>query len=348
LGDDGDDDVTGQATLLGPDAADWREALTRAAHDVYHLPEFVVMDASLSGGTPVAVRYDEPGRVLLLPLVLRPIPDSGLRDAASPYGYPGPVSNVEPDDHDFWTRACRALVELLRKEGIVTAFVRLHPMLPAPVDALAAVGTIVHHGQTVSVDLSVDAEEMWRQTHRTHRNQINKARRAGVEIVVDDWSRVEEWIGVYHDNMRRVGASDYYFFPPAHFRTLRRTLSDRAHLAVALADGELLGGNLFFEYRGFMHTYLQATRDGATHYADKLLYDEVRRWGRDHGNAVFHLGGGLGGAHDTLFAYKAAFGAGRHDFHTWRVVTDPDAYADLLAPGVPAESTMSGRFPPYR
>lgn len=340
--------MTGQATLLGPDAADWREVLTRAAHDVYHLPEFVVMDASLSGGTPAAVRYDEPGRVLLLPLVLRPIPDSGLRDAASPYGYPGPVSDVAADDHDFWTRACRALVELLRKEGIVTAFVRLHPMLPAPVDALAAVGTIVHHGQTVSVDLSVDAEEMWRQTHRTHRNQINKARRAGVEIVVDDWSRVDEWIGVYHDNMRRVGASDYYFFPPAHFRTLRRTLGHRAHLAVALADGELLGGNLFFSYRGFMHTYLQATRDGATHYADKLLYDEVRRWGRDNGNTVFHLGGGLGGAHDSLFAYKAAFGAGRHDFHTWRVVTDPDAYADLLAPGVPAESTMSGRFPPYR
>jgi hypothetical protein len=348
LDHDGDDDVTGEATLLGPDAADWSEALTRAAHDVYHLPEYVVMDAPLSGGTPAAVRYDEPGRVLLLPLVVRPIPDSGLRDAASPYGYPGPVSDTGPDDAGFWTRACRAVVQLLRKEGIVTAFVRLHPLLPAPADALTSVGTIVHHGQTVSVDLSLSAEEMWRQTHRTHRNQINKARRAGVDIIVDDWSHFDEWIDVYHDNMRRVGASDYYFFPPEHFQTLRRTLGDRTHLAVAILDGELLGGNLFFEYRGFMHTYLQATRDGQRHYADKLLYDEVRRWGRDQGNAVFHLGGGLGGAHDSLFAYKAAFAGGRHDFHTWRVVTDPDAYEDLLDPGVPAESTMSGRFPPYR
>jgi hypothetical protein len=54
------------------------------------------MDAPLSGGVRAAVRYDEPGRVLLLPLVLRPIPDSGLRDAASRVRYPGPVSNVEP------------------------------------------------------------------------------------------------------------------------------------------------------------------------------------------------------------------------------------------------------------
>jgi hypothetical protein len=342
------DDVTGTASLLGPDAADWSEALRRAAHDVYHLPEYVVIDAPLSGGAPAAFRYDESGRMLLLPLVLRPIPDSGLRDAASPYGYPGPVSNARPDDTGFWMRACRALVELLRKEGIVTAFVRLHPLLPAPVDPLTSVGTIVHHGQTVSVDLSLSAEEMWRQTRRTHRNQINKARRAGVTVAVDDWSRFDDWIGIYHDNMRRVGASDYYFFPPSHLHTLCRALGDRAHLAVAVADGELLGGNLFFEYRGFMHTYLQATRDGQTHYADKLLYDEVRRWGRDHGNTVFHLGGGLGGAHDSLFAYKAAFAEGRHDFHTWRVVTDPDAYEDLLEPGVPAESTMSGRFPPYR
>jgi hypothetical protein len=340
--------VPGEATLLHPDAADWGEALARTAHDVYHLPQYVMLDAPLSGGAPAAFRYDEPGRVLLVPLVLRPIEHSGLRDAASPYGYPGPVSNAHPGDTGFWARAGRAMVDVLRKEGIVTAFIRLHPLLPAPVGALGNVGTIVRHGQTVSVDLSLTAEEMWRQTRRTHRNQINKARRAGVEVVVDDWSRFDEWIGIYHDNMRRVGASDYYFFPPAHFDAARHALGDRVHLAVAMAEGELLGGNLFFEYRGFMHTYLQATTDGETRHADKLLYDEVRRWGREQGNAVFHLGGGLGGAQDSLFAYKAAFGAGRHDFHTWRVVTDPDAYADLLAPGVPAGSTMSGRFPPYR
>jgi Acetyltransferase (GNAT) domain len=344
----GDDNAAGEATLLGPEAADWAEALTQTRHDVYHLPEYVVMDAPLSGGVPGAVRYDEPGRVMLLPFVLRPIADSGLRDAASPHGYPGPISNAGLDDSGFWTRACHAIVELLRKEGVVTAFVRLHPLLPAAVDSLSSIGTVVHHGQTVSVDLSLSAEEMWRQTHRTHRNQINKARRAGVEVMVDDWTRFDEWIGTYHENMRRVGAADYYFFPRSHFEILRRTLGDRTHLAVAVAGGELLGGNLFFEYDGFMHTYLQATRDGETHYADKLLYDEVRRWGRDRGNAVFHLGGGLGGADDSLFAYKAAFADGRHDFHTWRVVTDPEAYADLLAPGQPVEPTMSGRFPPYR
>ena len=340
--------MIGEATLLGPDAADWVEALTRAPHDVYHLPEYVVLDAPLSGGAPAAVRYDEPGRVLLLPLVLRSIPDSGLRDAASPYGYPGPVSNAGPDDSGFWTRACDAIVDLLRKEGIVTAFVRLHPLLPAPVDALAGVGTIVHHGQTVSVDLALGVEEMWRQTRRDHRNHINRARRANVRVDMDDWSRLAEWVAMYHDNMRRVGATPFYFFPIDHFRTLHDALGDRMHFATATAGGELLGGTIFFEHGDIMQAYLQATRAEGHMHAGKLLYDEIRRWGHENGNAVFHFGGGLGGANDSLFAYKAGFSPRRHDFHTWRVVTDPDAYADLLTPGLPVETTMSGHFPPYR
>ena len=66
-------------------------------------------------------------------------------------------------------------------------------------------------------------------------------------------------------------------------------------LAVAVHDNEVLGGNLFFEHGGIMHTHLQSTKDGQIWWADKLLYHEVRRWGRARGNRIYHLGGGLGG-----------------------------------------------------
>ena len=330
--------------LLEPGDAAWTDALSRLRHDVYHLPEYVRLDAGLSLGTPAAFRYDEAGHVLLLPLVLRDVPDTDLRDAVSPYGYPGPVSDT--DDAAFWVRACHAMTELFCAQGIVTVFARLHPLLPAPAAAMADAGTVVHHGETVSVDLTLSLEEIWQQTHRTHRNQINKAKRAGVEIVIDDWDRFDEWIGIYHATMRRVGAAEFYFFTPEHFHRLRAALGERVHLAGAVAGGELLGGNLFFEYDGIMHTHLQATRDGNTYHADKLLYDEVRRWGRDRGNTTYHLGGGVGGAADSLFHYKAAFATGRHAFHTWRVVTDPAAFEKLAGTTTPA--ALTGRFPPYR
>lgn len=335
-----------EGALLQPGDTAWTDALERVRHDVYHLPSYVTQDARLSGGTPAAFRYDEADHVLLLPLVLRPIPGTGLRDALSPYGYPGPISDVPPTSTGFWARAARAMVEMLRTHDVVTVFTRLHPLLPAPLVSLERVGTVVHHGETVSIDLTLSPEQIWQQTHRTHRNQINKASRAGVRIAFDDWDLLDDWIGTYHATMRRVGATDFYFFDRDHFHRLRGALGDDVHLAVALHDDGVLGGNLFFERGGIMHTHLQSTRDGQVWWADKLLYHEVRLWGRTRGNHVYHLGGGVGGADDSLFRYKAAFASGRQPFHTWRVITDRIAFENLAGPLTP--EAMTGRFPPYR
>ena len=331
------------AALLSPQDPAWTEALGRVRHDIYHIPEYVRLDAGLTGGTPVAFRYAEDERVLLVPLLLRPVPDTDLQDATSPYGYPGPVGS---HDAAFWSRAAGAMTEFLCTQGVVTAFARLHPLLPLHHDALAAAGTVVQHGETVSLDLTRSLDELWSQTHRSHRNQINKAKRAGVEIVFDDWSLYSDWIDTYHATMRRVGADEFYFFGRDHFHRLRTALRDHVHLAVAVIGDRVLGGNLFFEYQGMMHTHLQSTSDGPVHYADKLLYHEVRTWGRARGNTVYHLGGGVGGSADSLFRYKSQFGSGRHAFHTWRVVTDRCAFEKLA--GAPTADSLTGRFPPYR
>jgi hypothetical protein len=112
----------------------------------------------------------------------------------------------------------------------------------------------------------------------------------------------------------------------------------------------VVGGNTFFEYRGFVQGYIASTRREDNHYADKLLYDTVRRWAKERGNRIFHFGGGVGGANDSLFSYKAGFSPRRHPFHTWRVVTDPDAYRRLVAERNPTADPddRTGTFPPYR
>jgi hypothetical protein len=342
--------ANGEARLLSPSARQWADVLRRTDHDVYHLPEYVSLDANVSGGTPAAFWYREEGHAFLLPLILRDIPDSDLRDAVSPYGYSGPVSDASHEDTAFWRRACDQMIETLGANGVVTTFVRLHPLLPVPLDVLDGTGAVIHHGETVSVDLSLSLEEMWRETRGDHRTDINRAQRAGVEVVFDDWERLDEWVAVYHENMQRLGASKFYFFPREHLSALQEAVGDRMHLAVALVDGEVVGGNTFFEYRGMIEGYVASSRHGDGHHADKLLYAEVRRWAKDRGNAIFHVGGGVGGAKDSLFSYKAGFSSGRHPFHTWRVVTHRPAYADLLARrGMTPESVdMSGYFPSYR
>ncbi len=59
-----------EARLLSPSAPQWADVLRRTDHDIYHLPQYVSLDASVSGGTPAAFWYREEGR--------------RLRDAAHP------------------------------------------------------------------------------------------------------------------------------------------------------------------------------------------------------------------------------------------------------------------------
>ena len=336
------------ASLLEPAAREWKETLQHVAHDMYHVPEYVVLDARLYGGVPAAFHFEKGGRRLLIPLIVREIPGTGLRDAISPYGYPGPVGSS--GDAAFWDAACSVFVTALREAGVVSAFVRMHPLFAAPAPVLAAHGTLVHHGETVSMDLTVSEDEMWKQTRSDHRNHINRAKRAGTRVVFDDWDRLGEWVEVYHDNMRRVGATSYYFFTTEHLAALHDAVGDHMHLAVALEGDEVVGGNTFFEYDGIATGYVSSTRRAPRRYADELLYDQVRRWCKHRGATVFHLGGGKGGSCDSLFTYKAGFSPRRHPFHTWRVVADSGAYRRMVLErrlgADPAD--LSGMFPSYR
>ena len=342
--------MTADAALVPPESADWTAALQHIAHDMYHVPDYVRLDAKLYGGRATAFHYTAGGHRFLLPLIVRDIPDSDRRDAISPYGYPGPVSDADPGDTAFFDGAGAALLETLRGQGIVTAFVRMHPLLATPLSTLGAFGLMVRHGETVSMDLRITEEQMWAQTRSDHRNHINRARRAGTKVIFDDWSRLGEWVEVYHDNMRRVGATSYYFFTEEHLAALHERVGDKMHLALAIEGDEVVGGNTFFEYDGICTGYVSSTRRAKNRYADEMLYDEVRRWCRQRGDRVFHLGGGRGGSNDSLFFYKSGFSPCRHPFHTWRIVADPDAYRSLVrARNTAADpADLSATFPPYR
>ena len=97
---------------------------------------------------------------------------------------------------------------------MVTTFVRLHPLLPVPLDVLDTAGDVIHHGETVSVDLTLSLEETWHETRRDHHNHINRARRAGVEVVFDDWERLDEWVTIYHEIMQRLVRVEVLLLPP--------------------------------------------------------------------------------------------------------------------------------------
>ena len=347
--------------LVEPGSELWTEALREVRHDFYHLPAYVQLGVSqYEGGRPCAFVARDAEGLFLAPLILRPIEagagDSSVFDAISPYGYASPVVSVRPgcDENKFLDRAIDALIECLLEARVVSVFCRLHPLLSLPHEPLARRGVVVEHGPTVYCDLRQSSEEFWLQTRTTVRRQIRRVQSEGFVAEEDTtWRHYDEFQTVYADTMRRVGASEWYFFDREHFAELRRALAEQMHLIVVRLGEVVVCAGLFAETCGIVQYHLAGTRDGFEKSdASKLLIHYARQWGKDRGNDVLHLGGGVGAAHDSLLHFKGGFSKLRSDFHSWRLIVDEPAYRDLVAQNraqsAVTDDSPNGFFPEYR
>ena len=130
--------------FIGPDSGLWSRFLADSAYDFYHLPRYVELSATdplcapNRDGQPLAFHADDDnGRRFLLALIVRPIPAARgsaatLYDAITPYGYASPLVIGPSDDSvdSFLAEAIRELSHGLKSRGIVSAFVRTHPLFP--------------------------------------------------------------------------------------------------------------------------------------------------------------------------------------------------------------------------
>jgi hypothetical protein len=336
-----------QGRLLDTDSPEWDAVLRLARHDFYHLPGYVALCARQEGGLPHALHVTDGSRSMLLPLVVRAIPGGGM-DAVSPYGYPGPVG-PGTDDPTFLRVAFATGLQVLRDEGVVSAFIRLHPLWPLEPQGI---GTLVEHGTTVSVDLTLSAERLWNLTRDDHRRNINQATRLGYVARMDEqWRHFETFKRLYRSTMSRRSAHPYYFFDDEYFIGLRDALGDALHLCVVEKDGNVIGAGLFTETNGIVQYHLSGSEDAARRaYPTKLMINFTRHWAKERGNEVLHLGGGVGGAADTLLDFKGGFSPERHTFATIRVVIDEAAYGLLVESRDPQldPADLTGYFPLYR
>ncbi len=345
------------ADFIDPGDSRWLGVLERVRHDVYHLPEYALFSARHEGGTPCAFYVESSRRRLLIPLLIRPLPIDigaplGWKDAASPYGYPGPIV-TQPFDRDWTQRALRMFQDLAKEHRILTAFLRLHPLRGIPHDAMAACGSTVHHGDVVYIDLTRTSDEIWADTCTNHRRNIRRMLEAGFSESIDDWSAYPSFAPLYRTTMDRVNASPFYFFSDAYFRDLREMLPAQLHFSTIRAPhGEIAAAGLFTNTDGIVEYHLSGTAAAFRRHApSKLMLDAVRRWGATTGATLMNFGGGTGGQVNSLFEFKTGFSRSRAPFHTVRMIFDAPLYAALARSesernGSPRSDT--GFFPIYR
>lgn len=327
--------------------------LERCRHDFHQRPAYVELEARRLDGSATALVIEGSQGVALLPLIVRALPDAlGIAgvDASSPYGYPAPVFCA--DTSDFASAAIATMVTALRERGVITAFVRLHPLLETPLDACAQWGTIHDHGPTVWIDLETDERTQWADYRSTHRNLIRRAEREGLRVRFDDaLAQLDDFYVVYEQTMIRLDAS-WADFDRAYLDDFAAALGERAFLALVERDDEIIAGGLFTRCDGLVQYHLSGTATAWQHASpSRLMLDHVRRRCVALGDRRLHLGGGVGAREDALFQFKRGFSSQRGRFRSWRVIADPHAHEQLLARwrALGGDPIQAGEFfPRYR
>ena len=350
-------------SLLSVDDQAWTEALRTVVHDVYHFPGYARLSGRMEGGEARAFVASDGPSTFFVPVIVRDLPGRlrngrDIRDATVPYGYPGPLvayaeGASDTDRRTFLHGAVSAFVECLLEQRIVSLFARLHPLLPVDPLVLAQFGSVVPSGQSVAVDLSLPEETRWRQMRSNHRRDISKATKRG-EVAERDatWAGLDAFVQAYRETMTRTGANPYYLFDDGYFHALREALGDHIHLWTVRASSDIVAGALFTECSGIVQYHLGGTAERfLAGNPFKLLLHRAAEWFKMRGNRWLHLGGGVGGASDSLLHFKRGFSPRTFPFYTWRLVVDAGMYDDLVARArcAPApDADPSSFFPAYR
>jgi hypothetical protein len=298
----------------------WR---ARGGDDPYLRPEYLYAAAAIEEGEPAGFACGD----VLYPFLVREL-GGGRCDITSAYAAGGPIG------HGDWRGA---FAEACRERGVVSEFVRFHPILRNH-EGLEHDLRLTAFQDNVTVSVQADDDGLMAQMEPTGRNKLRKAIKSGVEVTAH--RDLERFTELYLATMRGMGADEFYLFPEEFFTRLER-LGD----ALVVLDAGSAAG-LFLSGGGAMHYYLAGSTLEARKLASaNLVLFEAMKRARDAGLETLVLGGGYH-EDDSLHRFKRSIGAGRAPKVIGSAIHDQSAYDELTAAaGVPPDTAY---FPAYR
>jgi len=313
--------------------------------DFYHLAEYHQLELS---GQSLLLSFSVNNTSIAFPVILRPVEKTSYYDITSVYGYAGPLTNLDNPDEESLKYFRKDLLVFFDNYNIISAFSRLHPFFSNQETILSGLGEVITTNQTVGIDLSLPEQEQKKQYAYSLKYQINRLK--SKNIIVKKAKTVEEidqFIEIYRENMKRVNASEMYFFTNDYFYHLIKKLPFT--LLLAYYEGRAICGSLFSSCNGIVQLHLSATlNDFLIWSPSKLVLDCIRRHAIENNERWLHLGGGSGGEDDSLFQYKSFFSNLRFTFKTWRYIHNAKTYNQLISEKFSKNVPNSPFFPLYR
>ena len=239
------------------------------------------------------------------------LPENTYFDFSTPYGYGGWLIQSADEQHsdaDVDPQPLfKAYEDFCKQNGVVSEFVRFHPVIGNHAMAASAYETVVR-GPVVTMETS-DVDEIWENITSKNRNVIRKAQKNGVKICCGRSKELfEEFRDVYNETMDRDSADSYYYFGEEFYDSILNDLSENAQIFYAVYEDKMVAASIFLMANGKINYHLSGYRAQYARLAStNLLLYEVAKWGCKNGYQSLYLGGGVGSEEDSLFRFKKAF-----------------------------------------
>ena len=309
-------------------------------NDAYYTGAYAEVAASAQSGRAALLNHADAAGAVVFPCIVRELGVDGLRDATT-VAVGGPLAlGVRPPLERFAT----LLSGLVRENRIITTYVRFHPLYRNHGYAPPFFELERTEG-AVAWPLTGD---LWTNVHPHHRRLVRRAERAGLEVRTSSGPLVlEPFRELYVETMRRVAATQFYFFGDTYWERLAGGLADRLLLLEAEAGGVTVAAILCLTGWPWLHYHLGATSGEARGLgASHLLLYRAAQLAQDLGYEQFHLGSGVGAVGGSLLDFKRRFSTGSLvEQLLGKAVHDRERYVALT--GAP-DPVVGSYFPAYR
>lgn len=323
--------------------------------DVYWLSGYVKAFQLHGDGEPLLFFYEENGTRGISVVMKRDIAKDErfttqivtgkYFDFSTPYGYGGWIIEGENRRALFL-----AYEEWVRKNEIISEFVRFHPMLKNHIYG-ADFYEVIQLGEVVHMDLD-SPELIWNNITSKNRNMIRKAQKNGVKIYNGRFPEIyRAFSSIYNTTMQKDKAEKYYYFQTSFYESLLEDLPLNAQVFYAEKNNIIISASIVLAANGKLNYHLSGSLEEYKFLAPtNLLLYNVALWGNANGYRTFYLGGGVGSSEDSLFKFKRSFYKGNlNHFYIGKKIYNQKLYNELLGYRQGNNTIeQNGFFPLYR
>ncbi|NLC26510.1 MAG: GNAT family N-acetyltransferase [Fastidiosipila sp.] len=328
-------------------------------NDIYFDSRLGEIYAKLDRGIFKEFNFENAGGKIRHQFIIRPIklgddlagPDlEGYYDLITPYGYGGPlIMDLLPGRKEELLNGFReAFQNYCREQGIVSEFVRFHPIANNAAD-FSTIYNVELFNHTVGTNLSDYDDPVQEEFSRSARKQIRRCLRNELTFGLEEYPEtLEDFAEIYYQTMDRNDAMEKYYFDSSYFADFVETMPDAVLKCSVYYEGKTIAMGFYLRSKDILHTHLSGTLSEYLCLSPAyLLRYGLVQWGKKKGYKLIHNGGGTSSnPDDGLYAFKKRFGQNTEfEYFIGQKIWNEDLYRKLVELTGTAGTTF---FPQYR